>query len=187
MAGQELASRVTSTERYEWEKNSIELAVSPWREDLGEAPGSPRQHILERGGVRFRHQAKYSEIAGGSSLRCDRGSGANFRGRCIGIKPDGVFLSNGPGDPEPVGYAIENIRKLIGTRPGVRNLPRPSAVRPCAWRKNLQIEIWPSRIESSGKEFADGPSGNHRAESRLRGGSGIAAVERRGNYSREFE
>jgi carbamoyl-phosphate synthase small subunit len=30
---------------------------------------------------------------------------------------DGVFLSNGPGDPEPVDYAVENIRKLIGRIP----------------------------------------------------------------------
>jgi carbamoyl-phosphate synthase small subunit len=33
------------------------------------------------------------------------------------LKPDGVFLSNGPGDPEPVFYAIENIRALIGKVP----------------------------------------------------------------------
>ncbi|HEX5036832.1 MAG TPA: glutamine-hydrolyzing carbamoyl-phosphate synthase small subunit [bacterium] len=32
-------------------------------------------------------------------------------------KPDGVFLSNGPGDPEPVTYAIENIRGLLGKVP----------------------------------------------------------------------
>jgi carbamoyl-phosphate synthase small subunit len=29
-------------------------------------------------------------------------------------KPDGVFLSNGPGDPDPVNYAVEEIRKLLG-------------------------------------------------------------------------
>jgi carbamoyl-phosphate synthase small subunit len=33
------------------------------------------------------------------------------------MKPDGVFLSNGPGDPEPITYAVENIRKLIGRVP----------------------------------------------------------------------
>ncbi|HEY5682432.1 MAG TPA: glutamine-hydrolyzing carbamoyl-phosphate synthase small subunit [Sulfuricaulis sp.] len=31
------------------------------------------------------------------------------------MKPDGVFLSNGPGDPEPCGYAIEAIRKIVET------------------------------------------------------------------------
>jgi len=31
--------------------------------------------------------------------------------------PDGVFLSNGPGDPEPLTYAIETIRGLVGKKP----------------------------------------------------------------------
>ena len=33
------------------------------------------------------------------------------------LKPDGIFLSNGPGDPEGVPYAIEAMRQLIGRRP----------------------------------------------------------------------
>ncbi len=32
-------------------------------------------------------------------------------------EPDGVFLSNGPGDPEPLSYAIDTIRELVGYRP----------------------------------------------------------------------
>jgi carbamoyl-phosphate synthase small subunit len=35
----------------------------------------------------------------------------------LDLKPDGIFLSNGPGDPEPVTYAQENIRKLVGRKP----------------------------------------------------------------------
>ncbi|HKT24282.1 MAG TPA: glutamine-hydrolyzing carbamoyl-phosphate synthase small subunit [Terriglobales bacterium] len=35
----------------------------------------------------------------------------------LALKPDGVFLSNGPGDPEPVTYAQQNIRKLAGKTP----------------------------------------------------------------------
>src|SRR5690606_33284883 len=31
----------------------------------------------------------------------------------LAMKPDGVFLSNGPGDPEPCDYAIEAIRKIL--------------------------------------------------------------------------
>jgi len=34
----------------------------------------------------------------------------------LALKPDGVFLSNGPGDPEPCGYAIEAIRELLEAR-----------------------------------------------------------------------
>ena len=33
------------------------------------------------------------------------------------LKPDGVFLSNGPGDPEPVDYAVRAIRKFLGRVP----------------------------------------------------------------------
>jgi len=33
------------------------------------------------------------------------------------MKPDGIFLSNGPGDPEPVDYAVKAIRKFIGRVP----------------------------------------------------------------------
>ena len=35
----------------------------------------------------------------------------------LGMKPDGVFLSNGPGDPEPVDYAVKAIRDMLGRVP----------------------------------------------------------------------
>ncbi len=35
----------------------------------------------------------------------------------LALRPDGLFLSNGPGDPEPVQYAIETIRHLLGQVP----------------------------------------------------------------------
>ena len=35
----------------------------------------------------------------------------------MALKPDGVFLSNGPGDPAAVGYAVESIRGLVGKVP----------------------------------------------------------------------
>ena len=35
----------------------------------------------------------------------------------LGMKPDGIFLSNGPGDPEGVPYAIEAVRNLLGKLP----------------------------------------------------------------------
>jgi carbamoyl-phosphate synthase small subunit len=35
----------------------------------------------------------------------------------MAAKPDGIFLSNGPGDPEPLTYAIETIRKLLPCKP----------------------------------------------------------------------
>jgi carbamoyl-phosphate synthase small subunit len=35
----------------------------------------------------------------------------------LALEPNGVFLSNGPGDPEPLGYAQETIRGLLGKKP----------------------------------------------------------------------
>jgi carbamoyl-phosphate synthase small subunit len=35
----------------------------------------------------------------------------------LALQPDGVFLSNGPGDPAAVGYAVGSIRELLGKRP----------------------------------------------------------------------
>jgi len=35
----------------------------------------------------------------------------------LAMKPDGVFFSNGPGDPEPLEYAVENVQKLQGKTP----------------------------------------------------------------------
>jgi carbamoyl-phosphate synthase small subunit len=35
----------------------------------------------------------------------------------LALQPDGVFLSNGPGDPEPLDYAVETIRGVLGQKP----------------------------------------------------------------------
>jgi carbamoyl-phosphate synthase small subunit len=35
----------------------------------------------------------------------------------LACNPDGIFLSNGPGDPAPLGYAVETLRSLVGKKP----------------------------------------------------------------------
>jgi carbamoyl-phosphate synthase small subunit len=37
--------------------------------------------------------------------------------QALALEPDGIFLSNGPGDPRPLNYAIDTCRQLIGKRP----------------------------------------------------------------------
>jgi carbamoyl-phosphate synthase small subunit len=117
MAGQELASRVTCAEKYEWEKGSIELTASPWQESMGEAQTHSdarkfrvaaydygiKQNILR---LLVDHNCEVTVVPA-------KTSGEDV----LALKPDGVFLSNGPGDPEPATYAIENIRKLLGRVP----------------------------------------------------------------------
>lgn len=43
--------------------------------------------------------------------------GTSTAEQVLAEKPDGVFLSNGPGDPEPLTYAISTIRELLGRKP----------------------------------------------------------------------
>ncbi len=42
---------------------------------------------------------------------------ATSAAKILAYKPDGVFVSNGPGDPKPVGYAIETLAGLVGEVP----------------------------------------------------------------------
>jgi carbamoyl-phosphate synthase small subunit len=117
MAGQELASRVSCGKSYNWEKGSIELASAPWTEQMGDA-GTPaearkfrvaaydfgiKQNILR---LLVDHHCEVVVVPAQTSAE-----------DVLALGPDGVFLSNGPGDPEPISYAVENIRKLIGRVP----------------------------------------------------------------------
>jgi carbamoyl-phosphate synthase small subunit len=117
MAGQELASRVSCTKTYKWDTGSIELASSPWTEQMGESGGGQegrrhrvvaydygiKQNILR---LLVDHQCEVAVVPAQTSAE-----------DVLAMGPDGVFLSNGPGDPEPAGYAIEGIRKLLGKVP----------------------------------------------------------------------
>ncbi|HKF26066.1 MAG TPA: carbamoyl phosphate synthase small subunit, partial [Candidatus Acidoferrum sp.] len=108
MAGQELASRVSCARSYDWNKGSIELATSPWSEEMGEAAGNEdtqklrvvaydfgiKQNILR---LLTDHHCEVSVVPAMTSAQ-----------DVLAMAPDGVFLSNGPGDPEPMEYAVEN-------------------------------------------------------------------------------
>ena len=60
------------------------------------------------------------------SARGDRRAGNDTAEDILALKPDGVFLSNGPGDPAATGeYAVPVIRKLIESGADLRHLPRP--------------------------------------------------------------
>jgi len=117
MAGQELASRVSAPRQYAWDKGSIELTASPWQEAMGEAQSGEeaqrfrvvaydfgiKQNILR---LLFDHGCDVTVVPAKTGAE-----------DALALKPDGIFLSNGPGDPEPATYAIETIRDLLGRVP----------------------------------------------------------------------
>jgi len=117
MAGLELASRVTCAKPYAWDKGSVEVAISPWAEQMGEsdAKGESYKHRV----LAFDYGIKQNILRLLVDHNCDVwvAPAQTPAEDILDLKPDGVFLSNGPGDPEPIGYAIETIRKLIGQVP----------------------------------------------------------------------
>jgi carbamoyl-phosphate synthase small subunit len=115
MAGLELAGRVTCGKPYGWQKGSIELAISPSEKDAEAAARGDRHYRV----VAYDFGIKQNILRLLVDLNCDvtvvpaRTSPEDV----LGLRPDGVFLSNGPGDPEPIIYAVDSIRKLLGRVP----------------------------------------------------------------------
>lgn len=104
MVGADWASRVTCDRYYDWE-DGLEHGNPPLSVDF---PSPPKVVVLDFG-------VKYS------ILRCLHSMGCQVlvmpadtsAERILSLKPDGILLSNGPGDPEPVEYAVKTIRALL--------------------------------------------------------------------------
>lgn len=103
LVGRDLAEEVTTKEPYDWppDENESANADTPYRVavyDFGIKYSILRQ--LHRHGCRLR------VFPANTSPE-----------HILEWNPDGVFLSNGPGDPEPVTYAIESVRQLLNRKP----------------------------------------------------------------------
>ncbi len=104
MAGQDLAKTVTCSERYDW-------TGALWSLGAGYGAGAtPRFHVVAYDfGVKhniLRHLAE-------RGCRVTVVPAQTTAAEALALKPDGVFLSNGPGDPEPCTYAIEAIGAIV--------------------------------------------------------------------------
>jgi carbamoyl-phosphate synthase small subunit len=135
MAGQELASRVTSPKSYQWTRGSIDLAAPITVPGVAPASVSSPGHgagqtDLPRQSPDSRSQTRHRVVAYDFGIKqnilrllVDHGCDVTVvpaktsAEDVLALKPDGVFLSNGPGDPEPITYAVGNIRKLLGRTP----------------------------------------------------------------------
>jgi len=113
MAGLDLVTRVSSAKKYEWSRGSMDLAA-PVLEKSPAAKTETRYKVIA-----YDYGIKQNILR----LMVDHGCEVTVvpaqtsAEDVLALKPHGVFLSNGPGDPEPVAYAIENIRKLLGRVP----------------------------------------------------------------------
>jgi carbamoyl-phosphate synthase small subunit len=124
VVGQDFVKEVTPAAAYDWDPGS-ELSRE-W------TVASPSGDLLSGVGGRFRplpairHQVvAYDFGMKRNILRRLRQEGFAVRvvpagtpaQEVLALKPDGVFLSNGPGDPAALGYVHENIRGLVGRVP----------------------------------------------------------------------
>jgi carbamoyl-phosphate synthase small subunit len=115
MVGLDLASRVTTPERYEWNMPSARLWDSePSSRDSNPEFRTPRFHVVAYDyGIKHNILRRLVDIG----ARVTVVPAATSAGDVLDLKPDGVFLSNGPGDPEPVEYAARAVRELAGQVP----------------------------------------------------------------------
>lgn len=110
MNGLDLAKEVTCTEPYHWTE------ASDWWK-----PGVTKSEVTD---AQF-HVVAYDFGVKRNMLRllAERGCKitvvpASFSAEdTLALNPDGIFLSNGPGDPSAVTYAIDNVRQLLGHKP----------------------------------------------------------------------
>jgi carbamoyl-phosphate synthase small subunit len=115
MAGQELAGRVTTAKKYDWTEGSNALAapVKNGSKRNGKETGAGYRVVAYDYGIKQNILRLFVDHGCDVTVVPAKTSAEDV----LALKPHGVFLSNGPGDPEPVTYAIENIRKLVGRVP----------------------------------------------------------------------
>ena len=117
IVGADLVSHVTCEEPYEWPPAGLpvsEFAGSQVNRPTRQPANPPTKHI-----VVLDFGIKYNTLRQMSSLGC-RVSVAPAKTSAqdvLAMQPDGVLLSNGPGDPAAVTYAVETIRGLMGRVP----------------------------------------------------------------------
>ncbi|MGD0339732.1 MAG: glutamine-hydrolyzing carbamoyl-phosphate synthase small subunit [Bacteroidota bacterium] len=111
MVGQDLASVVTCTKRYSW--NSIDRTQFALRPTLAVNPQHPFKVVVYDFGVK--HNILRRLVTYGCELTIVPAQ--TPADDVLSLNPDGIFLSNGPGDPEAVTYAITTVKNLIGKKP----------------------------------------------------------------------
>jgi carbamoyl-phosphate synthase small subunit len=106
MAGLDLAKEVTCRQAYVWEEGE-------WR--LGHGYSRPENADLHVVAYDFGVKRNILRKLASRGCRLTVVPAQTPASDVVAMKPDGVFLSNGPGDPEPCDYAIAAIRELLGS------------------------------------------------------------------------
>ncbi len=111
MAGLDLASGVSTAQSYTW--NQTVERCSPSEVIAG--TGAALRHHVVAYDFGIKHNILRRLVHAG--CRVTVVPALTSAEDILALKPDGVFLSNGPGDPEPLAPQVANIQKLIGKTP----------------------------------------------------------------------
>ena len=112
MEGSDLVSGVTCDRAFEWSTRAGASGRAD-QEAFGLAPGRRASRRLRVAAYDF--GIKWNILRRLDAYGCDVHvfpAGA-APGDLLAIEPDGIFLSNGPGDPAAVPYAVDNVRELV--------------------------------------------------------------------------
>ncbi len=110
LAGMDLAKVVSTTKAYVWDEGEWELGKG-YAALTSTAASTPFHVVAYDYGVK-RNILRMLASRGCRVTVLPAQAGAD---EALALKPDGVFLSNGPGDPEPCDYAIRAIRTILDT------------------------------------------------------------------------
>jgi carbamoyl-phosphate synthase small subunit len=105
MEGSDLVKAVTSAEAFDWPREDPD--------EFGVPPGRRAKRRLKIAAYDF--GMKWNILRRLSAHGCDVRvyPASTPASELLATKPDGVFLSNGPGDPAPLTYAIDNAKTLV--------------------------------------------------------------------------
>jgi carbamoyl-phosphate synthase small subunit len=110
LIGRDLVQEVTCAAPYEWGTGR-----GGWRTgDLGRSASEKRFHVVAMDFGAKRNILRCLVDVGCALTVVPATTTAD---QILGMKPDGVFLSNGPGDPAAVPYAVDTVKGLLGKKP----------------------------------------------------------------------
>jgi carbamoyl-phosphate synthase small subunit len=119
--GSDLAKLVSTKTRYEWDASDPRnyshdpmLEMAKQERDPMIAPDAEPFHIVA---YDFGIKHNILRMLSQQNMRVTVVPAQTPAADVLSLTPDGVFLSNGPGDPEPLDYAHRNIRELMGKTP----------------------------------------------------------------------
>lgn len=107
LKGMDLAKEVTTGERYEWRDGQLDLDRNAF------VQADAKFHVVAYDfGVKLNILRMLAERGCRVTVVPAKTPAADV----LALKPDGVFLSNGPGDPEPCDYAIAAIKEFVARK-----------------------------------------------------------------------